>query len=186
MEQKNNPALAVYWRPDSCSRESRLANRAATWVSPSFLRQRIRCMDASHSQCAERAGHWHVQARYQRQGLHSGNSSEPARRKPHSGLGAGCARGRPAEAEHFPATSRKGIHQCCGHKHPRPSRNPRTPSSPSFGPWVTAVTGGLAEKGLWGFCLLLLFFAVTILVFRNLARGKKKRAVQPPLSKCQS
>ena len=61
-------------------------------------------------------------------------------------------------------------------------QEPENSIFPQFGPWVTAVTGGLAEKGLWGFYLLLLFFAVTILVFRHLARGKKKRAVQPPLS----
>ena len=50
-----------------------------------------------------------------------------------------------------------------------------------FGLWLTAVTGNLVEKGLWWFYAFLLVLAVAVVVLRNAARGKTKRAAKPTM-----
>ena len=66
---------------------------------------------------------------------------------------------------------------------------PSTPAKPEeaeaifsqFGLWLTAVTGGLVGKGLWGFYALLLLLAVATVVLGKSVRGRKKRAAKPPM-----
>jgi prepilin-type processing-associated H-X9-DG protein len=56
-----------------------------------------------------------------------------------------------------------------------------TASFSQFGLWLTAVTGGLVEKGLWWFYAFLLLLAATTVVVARSASSRKKRAAKPPM-----
>jgi prepilin-type N-terminal cleavage/methylation domain-containing protein/prepilin-type processing-associated H-X9-DG protein len=83
------------------------------------------------------------------------------------------AGGASAQTPSPPRVEKRSTNTAAASTPPKPEEEDASFSR--FELWLAAATEGLAEKGLWWFCALLLLIVASILVLRRLARGRKKR-----------